>query len=145
MKWLTLGFLLVVAAPSWALVAEGTLAASSTQYDDAEIPATSGVTARLRFRHYGAQDDSTGFFYGGDFPGVSVLGGSLYVGYGYSTRGPWAWEFGGGVFRSPIFGSGVTLVVGLSHDITPRLAISLPAFYNVGFYIQATPTLAWRF
>lgn len=140
---LILTLLFIPQAHAWNL--EATAAASATTYDGGAGQTEAGLSARFRVRHYGARDDSHGLFYGGDFPGISPLAGTLRLGYGISSKSPIAWEAGAGIFRGPIFGSGVLLLAGVSKEISSNLAVSFPIIYSVGFTLEAAPSLIWSF
>jgi hypothetical protein len=127
-----------------AAVIDGTLATSAITYKDSN-QSTTGISARARYRQYGAGADSSGQFLMADMPGISPVYGQFAYGYGWSTKGNTSFELGAGVTYSLLWSLGAVVNIGTSFELGSGFFVSLPVFLYTTIGVQFTPFIGWRF
>ncbi|MBL7715540.1 MAG: hypothetical protein JNL01_08740 [Bdellovibrionales bacterium] len=136
--WIVIGVL--TSTSTFAGDLQGTLAGS---YQKLEGTSSSfGMSARLRYMF---TKKSNSIFIQANFPTGSLTTLDSVAGYVFRTQGNYFWEGGGGLRFSPFWGTGIALLAGFGAELSGNWYISIPILYKVGFSIEYTPNIGYRF
>lgn len=103
---------------------------------------TLGVSARMR---YVFAKRSSGFFIQSSFPSNSITNYDAIVGYVLRSQGKVFWELGGGIRHSDFWGTGLGLLGAVGTDLNSNWYVTLPVIYRMGYSIEYTPYVGYRF